>query len=48
MEDLASVIGSEFLLSETAAHKLDQLCKPVPEGVHSLAGFDGNHSFFSL
>ena len=48
MEDLASRIGSELLLSEAAISKLDELCKPVPEGAHPLAGFDGEHPFFSL
>ncbi len=48
MEDLAAAIGSELLLSETAVRELDQLCKPVPEGTHPLAGFEGDHPFFSL
>jgi adenylate cyclase len=48
MEGLASSIGSELLLSEAAVRNLNKLCKPVPEGAHVLAGFEGNHSFFSL
>jgi adenylate cyclase len=48
MEDLASVLGSELLLSEPAVRKLEELCKPLPEGAYALAGFDGDHHFFSL
>ncbi len=48
MEELASALGSGLLASEAAILKLDKLCNPVAEGAHPLAGFDGDHHFFSL
>jgi adenylate cyclase len=47
-EKLASKLGASRLLSEAARVRLGPLVDAVAVGAHSLAGFDGQHAFYSV
>jgi adenylate cyclase len=48
MEKLAGSMGSRFLLSEAAKNKLAERLPFTDAGSHPLAGFDGEHPFYSM
>jgi adenylate cyclase len=48
IEDLASSLGADMLLSEAATRRLPPDLRPVSAGTHPVNGFEGPLSFFSL